>query len=108
MIVTIECPGPGNAGLAARARQAAEQHPARTPERRAAAACWVVLSGTKSLDSARRALLIFGSARTQADAAGLLDRLASQDCAVALDRKRRGYACAQCGATFPPAPNGAA
>ena len=85
MIVTIECPGPGNAGLAARARQAAEQHPARTPERRAAAAGWVVLSGTKSLDSARRALRTFGSARTQADAAGLLDRLSSQDCAVALD-----------------------
>ncbi len=61
--------------LADRARQLAEQHPARTPERRAAAALYVALTTTKTTDAARRALGTFGDLATRAAAAALLGQL---------------------------------
>lgn len=45
-----------NAVLAERARQAAEAHAPRTPERRAAAWAFTVLTTTRTLAAARRAL----------------------------------------------------
>jgi hypothetical protein len=97
--VTIECPGGSNDALRERARQVADEHPARSPERRAAAACWAVLCTTPTVDAARKALADFGSERTQTDAADLLGRLAvTRECAVTLDRERACYVCSACGA----------
>jgi hypothetical protein len=64
-----------NEQLADHLRQLAEQHPPRTPERRAAAACWVALTTTKSIEAARRALATFGDPETRLAAARLLDQL---------------------------------
>jgi len=108
MRVAIECPASSNAVLRARARHIAQQLPARTPERRAVVACWIALSDTSSLDSARRALRTFGSERTQADAAAILDSLAGQrDCAIGWDN-RRGYHCTHCGTTAHDGPQATA
>jgi hypothetical protein len=62
-----------NAELAALARAEAGRHKARTPQRRAAAALWVALGDTRTLDAARRALDTFG---TPADRDGALELLA--------------------------------
>jgi hypothetical protein len=98
--VSIACPAAADtSALRERARQIAAQLPARTPERRAAAACWAALSTTGGIDAARRALTTFGSARTQADAAALIERLAvPPDCAVVFDLERSNYLCSSCGA----------
>jgi hypothetical protein len=64
-----------NKQLAEAARQAAEQHPARTPERRAAAALWVALGDTKTPSAARTALGTFADPQTTADATALLREL---------------------------------
>jgi len=61
--------------LADRARQLAEQHPPRTPERRAAAALYVALTTTRTADAARRALATFGDPPTRAAAMALLGQL---------------------------------
>ncbi len=103
MKVAITCPGTGNAALAGRARQEADRHAARTPERRAAAACWVALTSTQTVDAARRSLATFGSERTQADAVALLGRLAAADCSISYDREAGCYSCAHCGGTSEPA-----
>ncbi len=104
MRVSIECPDLTVAALRIRAGQIARQLPARTPERRAVAACWVALSGASSLDAARRALCTFGSEQVQADAAAILDNLAEpRACDVRWDG-HRGYACTHCGATARPSP----
>ena len=63
---------PDNAELAARAARAARQHPPRSPERRAAAACWAALVTTRTPDGARRALATFGDPANRAAAAELL------------------------------------
>jgi hypothetical protein len=63
------------AGLAGLARQLAEQHPPRTPERRAAAMVWVALTTTKTADAARRALSTFGDPLARAAAVALLGQL---------------------------------
>jgi hypothetical protein len=103
--VSIECPAVSSAALRSRAFQIARQLPARTPARRAVAACWVALSSTRGIEAARRALRTFGTERTQADAAAILDSLAEpRACAVAFDRNRRTYACSNCGAVARPAP----
>ena len=60
--------------LADRARQLAEQHPPRTPERRAAAAVYVALTTTRTTEAARRALG-FADPVTRAAAAKLLEEL---------------------------------
>jgi hypothetical protein len=70
---------PSNAVLADRARAEAERHPARTPERRAAAAAYVALCDTPTLDAARRALATFTDAPTASAATRLLRQLAGQD-----------------------------
>jgi hypothetical protein len=64
--------------LAELARLEAERHPARTPERRAAAALWVSLITTKTVDSARSAL-VFAPLEVQADALRLLGQLAVRE-----------------------------
>jgi hypothetical protein len=61
--------------LADRARQLAEQHPPRTPERRAAAMLYVALTTTKTTDAARRALGTFGDPPTRVAAVALLGQL---------------------------------
>jgi hypothetical protein len=61
--------------LADRARQLAERHPPRTPERRAAAMLYVALTTTKTADAARRALSTFGDPSARAAAAALLGQL---------------------------------
>jgi hypothetical protein len=60
--------------LADRARQLAEQHAPRTPERRATAVVYVALTTTKTTEAARRALA-FADPVTRAAAAKLLDEL---------------------------------
>lgn len=47
---------PPNAVLAGLAHAEAEAHPPRTPERRAAAALWTVLIGTRTIRGTRLAL----------------------------------------------------
>jgi hypothetical protein len=64
--------------LADRARQRARQHPARTPERRAASALYVALTTTKTADAARRALA-FTDPATRLAAVALLDELERDD-----------------------------
>jgi hypothetical protein len=66
--------------IAAAARLEAERHPARSPERRAAAHLFVALSipPARSLAAARRAVLSFGDETTQSDALELLGRLARE------------------------------
>jgi hypothetical protein len=54
--------------LAAAAYAEAVRHPPRTPQRRAAAALWVSLITTSSVDGARSALAGFAAAGVQADA----------------------------------------
>jgi hypothetical protein len=63
-----------NAALAELVRERAERYPPRTPERRAAAALWVALADTKTLDAARRAL-DFVSPAVRTDAFALLCEL---------------------------------
>ena len=63
-----------NADLADRARQVARSYPGRTPGRRAAAACWVALTTTKTPAAARKALGTFGDPVTHAAAAVILER----------------------------------
>lgn len=69
----MTAPGPVNEVLAERARQLAAQFPARTHERRAAAALWIALATTSTTRTARRALAGFASPDTQAIASALLD-----------------------------------
>jgi len=64
-----------DATLADHARQLAREYPARSPERRAAAALHTALVTTKTADAARRALDTFGDASTRAAAQVLLDGL---------------------------------
>jgi predicted short-subunit dehydrogenase-like oxidoreductase (DUF2520 family) len=73
MIITVDA-----IALADLARAEAERYPPRTPERRAAAALWVALTDTKSIDAARRALEGFAAPHVQADALELLGRLAAE------------------------------
>jgi hypothetical protein len=61
--------------LADRARQLAESYPSRTSGRRAAAALYVALTTSRTLDAARRALNTFGDPHTRAAAAQLFDEL---------------------------------
>ena len=65
--------GVANEVLAERAHQLAAQFPARTHERRAAAALWVALLTTSTTRTARRALAGFASPDTRAIATVLLD-----------------------------------
>lgn len=53
----------------------AEQHPARTPERRAASHLWAALITSPTIAAAGRAVATFGDEETQHAAAGLLGRL---------------------------------
>jgi hypothetical protein len=61
--------------LAAAVLAEAEQHPARTPERRAACHLWSALITSPTVDAARKAIATFGEPETQADAEQLLGRL---------------------------------
>jgi len=63
--------------LADRARQVAESHPPRTPERRAAAHAWAALITSPTVSAARAAIGSFGTPQTQAAALELLGRLAA-------------------------------
>ena len=63
--------------LAELARAEVHLHPPRTPGRRAAAALYVAITTTKTLDSARTALAGFAAPDVQADAIELLHRLAA-------------------------------
>lgn len=67
-----------NEQLAELARARAERHPPRTPERRAAAALYIALADTRTLDAARRALSTFGTPQTRADATALLRSLQAE------------------------------
>jgi hypothetical protein len=64
--------------LADLTRAEAGRHPARTPERRAAAHLWAALVTTNSAEAARRAIGTFGTGDVQAAAAALLGRLATK------------------------------
>lgn len=57
------------------ARLEAERHPARSPERRAAAHLWVSAITSTSADGMRRAIGSFGAPDVQAAALDLLGRL---------------------------------
>lgn len=70
MIVTVDA-----GQLAGLAAAEARQHPPRTPERRAAAALYVTLTETASIDAARRALPGFAAPETVTAALELLGRL---------------------------------
>lgn len=63
--------------LAELARQAAEQHPPRSAERRAAAALWVALTDAATIAAAKRALAGFASPEVEAAAIQLLHKLAA-------------------------------
>jgi hypothetical protein len=65
------------ARLAEAARLEAEQHPHRSPERRAAAHLYTALTDTSSVGAAKRAITTFGDEQTQRDAIELLYRLAA-------------------------------
>ena len=69
----------------------AERYPARSAERRAAAALWTALITTKSVDAARSALAGFAAPDVLADAVELLHRLAAQtSAATAADAPTEG------------------
>ena len=68
-----------NEVLADRARRLAEEHPPRTAERRAAAAAYIALRETSTIDAACRALGTFADPVTADAAATLLRELAGQD-----------------------------
>lgn len=70
---------PSNALLAERARQVAEQHPPRSPERRAAAEAWVALATTGSIEAARGVLRGCADASVRYAATRLLRLLAELD-----------------------------
>jgi len=70
---------PTNAVLAEHARRLAEQHPHRTAERHAAAAAYIALRETSTIDAARRALGTLADPVTADAAATLLRELAEQD-----------------------------
>lgn len=72
-------PAAPNEVLADRARRLAEQHPPRTAERRAAAAAYIALRETSTIDAARRALGTFADPATADAAASLLRELGDQD-----------------------------
>jgi hypothetical protein len=61
--------------LADRARQLAESHPPRTPERRAATGCWAALVTTRTAAAARRALGTISDPAARAAAVAVLDDL---------------------------------
>lgn len=63
--------------LAAEVFAEAQRHPARSPERRAAAHLWASLITSPTIDAARRAIRTFGSEQTQRDALEVLGRLAT-------------------------------
>lgn len=73
MIVTVD-----GGQLADLARAEAQRHPARTPERRAAAHLWACLITTTTIGGARHAVRGFGDDRTQSGALALLGRLAAE------------------------------
>lgn len=54
----------------------AQRHPARSPERRAAAHAWAALITSSTVTAAQRAIKTFGAEQTQRDALELLGRLA--------------------------------
>lgn len=104
MRVSIECPDVSITALRDRAHSIAIQLPPRTATRRAVVACWTALSTARSIKGARQALRTFGSERTQADAAAILDSLAEpQHCAVGWD-SLLGYYCTHCGTTAQAVP----
>ena len=70
---------PPNAVLADAARAEAERHPPRTAQRRAAAAAYIALRETSTIDAACRALGTFADPVTADAAAILLRELAEQD-----------------------------
>jgi hypothetical protein len=61
--------------LAATVFAEAERHPARSPERRAAAHLWVSLITSAGISAARNAVKTFGEPEAQAAALELLGRL---------------------------------
>lgn len=75
MIITVDVDQ-----LAELARIEAERYPARSPERRAAAALWTALITTKTVGAARSALAGFAAPDVRAAALDLLGRL----CATAV------------------------
>jgi hypothetical protein len=64
-----------NADLARQAVRLGRRHPPRTPGRRAAGMVYAALVTTRTLDTARRALVTFGDPGMRAAAARLLDDL---------------------------------
>lgn len=64
-----------NEALADWACQLVQSHPPRTPERRAAAACWTALITTSTIRAAHQALSTFSDPGTRAAAAVLLGKL---------------------------------
>jgi hypothetical protein len=80
MIVTLDAAS--LPPLTEQVRAEAERHPARSPERRAAAALYVALTTTSSVDAARKALTGFTTPEVEADALALLHQLAAQTTAA--------------------------
>lgn len=85
MIVDVDI-----AALTEQVRAEAEQHPARSPERRAAAALWTALITTKSVGAARSALAGFAAPDVLADAVELLHRLAATAATATEQETARG------------------
>jgi hypothetical protein len=63
--------------LAAAVLAEGQRHPARSPERRAAAVLWTALITTSSVSAARKALPSFAAPETVTAALELLGRLAA-------------------------------
>jgi hypothetical protein len=64
--------------LAGRVFAEAQRHPARSPERRAAAHLWSALITSPSIALAKRAVRTFGGEQTQTAALALLGRLVAE------------------------------